>query len=106
MGSRTVAFQKGQPKKGGRKKGTPNARTVQAKEALSQAFADLGGVPALVTWAKDNPTDFYRIWSKILPTEIKNADGETLRIQLVEEIVSDLEDPQPVANKDEKGSGS
>jgi len=95
-----MPFEKGHKKIGGRKKGSVNVRTVQAKEALSQAFADLGGVPALVEWAQKNPTDFYRIWSKILPTEIKNADGGVFRVGIVEEIIDALPDSNGEAAPD------
>ena len=72
--------------RGGRKKGTPNKSTAAVKAALVDAFDQLGGVGSLVKWGKKNPTEFYKLWSKLLPTEIKNADGEKLRIEVVEEI--------------------
>lgn len=58
-------------KTGGRQKGTPNKTTVAVKEALLEAFDNLGGVSALVTWGMDNPTAFYQIWSKLAPIEAK-----------------------------------
>jgi hypothetical protein len=61
---------KGLPKTGGRKPGTPNKTTVAVKEAFRQAFEDLGGTQALVTWAMENPTQFYQLYSKLIPTEI------------------------------------
>jgi hypothetical protein len=61
---------KGTPKTGGRKAGTPNKTTVAVKEAFKQAFDDLGGTSALVTWAMENPTQFYQLYSKLIPTEI------------------------------------
>lgn len=78
---------KARAKTGGRKKGTPNKLTAAVKAALDEAFAELGGVPGLVKWGKKNQTEFYRLWIKLLPTEIKNADGETFKVQIVEEIV-------------------
>ena len=74
-------------KTGGRQKGTPNKTTAAVKEAMVQAFDQLGGVPALVEWAKSNPTDFYKLWAKLLPTEIKNADGEAFKVQTVTEVI-------------------
>jgi hypothetical protein len=58
------------PKTGGRKPGTPNKTTVAVKEAFRKAFDDLGGTAALVTWAQENPTQFYQLYSKLIPTEI------------------------------------
>ena len=56
---------------GGRKKGTPNKATASVKQALNEAFEELGGVEALVEFGKENPRDFYNMWVKIMPTEIK-----------------------------------
>jgi hypothetical protein len=61
---------KGSPKTGGRQKGTPNKTTTAVKEAFRQAFDDLGGIEALVKWASANPTQFYQLFSKLIPTEI------------------------------------
>jgi hypothetical protein len=58
-------------KTGGRQKGVPNKSTSEVKAALTEAFDNLGGVQALVTWGTDNLTDFYKLWSKMLPTEVK-----------------------------------
>jgi hypothetical protein len=58
-------------KTGGRKKGVPNKNTTAVKEALQAAFEGIGGVPRLIAWAQEEPTEFYKLWSKILPQEIK-----------------------------------
>jgi len=58
----------------GRPKGVPNKRTVAANEAFDLAFKGIGGVPALTTWAKANPTEFYRIFSKRMSTDITSGD--------------------------------
>lgn len=79
---------KGHKKAGGRKPGSKNKTTSAVKAALVQAFDEMGGVETLVAWGKKNKTEFYKIWSKLLPTEIKNADGEALRMQIVEEYVT------------------
>lgn len=65
-----VGRPKGLPKTGGRKPGSQNKTTVAVKEAFRQAFDELGGVGALVEWAGKNPTSFYQLYSKLLPTEI------------------------------------
>ena len=64
---------------GGRKKGTLNKSTASAKAAMEEAFDNLGGVEALMQWGEDNQTDFYKLWSKLIPADIKadvNATGE------------------------------
>jgi len=65
-------------KSGGREKGTPNKVTASIKSAFFLAFQDLGGWPALSKWAQDDPknlTEFYKLASKLIPTEISGIDG-------------------------------
>jgi hypothetical protein len=61
---------KGLPKTGGRKPGSQNKTTIAVKEAFRQAFEILGGTQAMVVWAQENPTQFYQLYSKLIPTEI------------------------------------
>lgn len=68
-----MARPKGQPKLGGRKKGTPNKVSRSAKEAYVEVFERLGGADGLLEWAMRDPAnlrDFYN-WhsSKLIPTE-------------------------------------
>ena len=71
----------------GRKKGVPNRTTVLAKQAIANAFDELGGTEGLVKWAKsdgDNLKVFYAtIWPKIIPvqTELTGKDGEAIQIE-------------------------
>lgn len=59
------------PKTGGRQKGSLNKTTKAAKLILEEAFRDMGGKAAFVRWGRDNPTEFYKIWAKLLPADIK-----------------------------------
>ena len=79
---------KGQKKVAGRKKGTPNKVTRSVKAALLEAFDGLGGVPALVAWGKDNPAEFYTLWGKLVPQEIKNADDGPFQVRVTEVVVT------------------
>ncbi len=70
-----MAWPKGKPrgeKRGGRTKGVPNKSTSSVKEALTQAFEGLGGYEALKRWGQQEPTEFYKLWSKMLPQEVKS----------------------------------
>jgi hypothetical protein len=73
-----MARPKGQPKLGGRKKGTPNKLTGALKDmiltALDGAHKD-GGVEYLKEQAKDNPTAFLTLVGKVLPLQV-NGDME------------------------------
>lgn len=72
----------------GRKKGSKNKRTLAAtisvKEALVESFVQIGGVPALVEWGKLNLSDYYKIWSRMLPTEIKTPEGEAFVMKVLD----------------------
>lgn len=62
----------------GRPKGVPNKSTKSVKEALEAAFEGLGGVQRLQTWATEQPTEFYKLWAKMLPAEVKaEMSGDT-----------------------------
>ena len=73
-------------KTGGRKPGSVNKTTSAVKEALEQAFHGLGGVESLRDWGKENQTEFYKLWVKLLPQEVQaklsDADGAPLRFTL------------------------
>lgn len=56
-------------KTGGRKPGSQNKFTRSVKEAFGEAFELLGGAKALYAWAKENPTDFYKLASKLIPVD-------------------------------------
>ena len=74
-----MAFKKGEkrPEGAGRKKGSANKTTVKVREAMELAFEGIGGVPALVEWAQDNQTEFYKLFAKLLPVQVEaNVDGK------------------------------
>lgn len=78
-----MAFEKGKPKTGGKVKGTPNKLTKTVKETVLAAFNDLQQDPKtnIVAWGKDNPTEFYKIAAKLIPTEV-NANVEVHKKEL------------------------
>jgi hypothetical protein len=57
-------------RRGGREAGTPNKITTSIKEAVLETFLNLGGVSHMTSWAKETPTDFYRIAAKLIPQQI------------------------------------
>lgn len=65
-------FQKGQPRpaNAGRKKGSLNKRTVSVKAAFEAAFQQIGGVDRLTSWAIKEPTEFFKLYAKLLPVQI------------------------------------
>lgn len=78
-----TAFKKGQGKipGSGRPKGTANKVTTSVKQALIEAFDQMGGIPSLVRWGRQNPTDFYKLWSRLLPIQITGEGGGPVVVQ-------------------------
>lgn len=51
---------------------------IAAKESLESAFTKMGGIEGLVRWGKKNPTEFYRIWARLLPRDVNLGVTESL----------------------------
>jgi hypothetical protein len=62
----------------GKPKGAQNKLTKSVKEAFEIAFSELQGDSEanLTNWAKENPTEFYKLAAKLIPTSV-NADLTT-----------------------------
>lgn len=71
-----------------KKKGTQNKITRAAKEAFQLAFDGIGGVPALVEWAKKNRKSFYTLYARLIPAEAPSSPLVSLNIPV----------GQPIAN--------
>lgn len=74
-----MAKRKGTPKTGGRTKGTKNKFTGAVKEAFRAVFDEIGHTKHLKAWALKNPTDFYKILSKLIPQEITGENGKPIQ---------------------------
>ena len=66
-------------KTGGRQVGTPNKITSAFKEAVRTVYEDIGGNEAFAAWAKENPTEFYRIAARLIPTEMA-SQGTSINV--------------------------
>jgi hypothetical protein len=44
--------------------------------AFQNAFELIGGIPRLAVWANENPTDFYKLYARLLPSQASEALGE------------------------------
>ena len=69
-------FKKGESK--GRPLGVTNRMTRAAKEAFEYAFDAMGGAEKLAAWGKRHPTDFYRLYARLIPTDVRLPNGGSL----------------------------
>ena len=77
-------------KTGGRKVGAPNKVTAIFKDAVRTVYEDIGGHTAFAAWAKENPTEFYRIAARLIPTEMA-TQGTSINV-IINRFPSQTED--------------
>ena len=51
----------------GRERGTANKVTRAFRDAMTVAFDEMGGTKGLVTWARSNRTEFYKLAVRLVP---------------------------------------
>jgi hypothetical protein len=49
-------------------KGVTGFGRAEITRAFNSAFEMIGGVPRLAVWADQNPTEFYKLYAKLLPS--------------------------------------
>ena len=78
----------GQPKTGGRQRGTPNKTTALLKDAILEAAQQAGGdtdglVAYLKQQAEENPGPFMALLGKVLPLQAaESVDDEPIAISI------------------------
>jgi hypothetical protein len=65
----------------GRPKGALNKTTIAAKQAHVLAFEGAGGVKAFTEWAIANRTEFYKLYSRLLPLEANLHHDGTVTLE-------------------------
>ncbi len=81
-----MGFEKGN-KYGGRKKGARNRLTNDVRQAFHKAYNEMGadevdektgepltGDQAFLRWARENQTEFYRLYGKMIPATAELGD--------------------------------
>jgi hypothetical protein len=53
-----------------RTRGAKGSIGATAKENIIAVFTRLGGTAAMAEWAKENQTDFYRLYAKLVPQQV------------------------------------
>jgi len=76
-------------KTGGRKKGVPNKLNSMAKDNIAAVFIRLGGTAAMAEWAAKNRTEFYRLYSKLIPVALGGPDGKDIPVGVNVRFVGD-----------------
>lgn len=64
----------------GRQAGSPNKITTAFKDAVRVAFDDIGGRRAFAAWARENPTEFYRIAARLIPAEVTVREDRAITV--------------------------
>lgn len=80
-------------KTGGREAGTPNKTTASMKAAIQSVYDKLqdaagGDHGHFLAWAQGEPTEFYKLASKLLPIQVggdaDNPIRHVMRVELVD----------------------
>jgi hypothetical protein len=58
------------------------ARSPAAKDSFQQAFERIGGVTALAAWAQDEPTEFFRLFTRLILAG-DTTDSEGVEVEIV-----------------------
>jgi hypothetical protein len=74
-------FEKGNP---GKPKGAVSKTTKLVKEVFAEVFTELQSDPTakLSAWGKQNPTEFYKLASKLIPIQIAGDPENPLSFTL------------------------
>jgi hypothetical protein len=51
----------------------PAKSTTSAKENFMAVFTRLGGTAAMARWAEENTGEFYKLYARLIPTEVDAA---------------------------------
>ena len=79
----------------GRRKGSENKITRTAREMFTLAAQGLGGLTALQSWAIDNPTEFWKLYARLIPQEHTGEDGKALIPPTIRHIYETVNPPKP-----------
>jgi len=73
---------RGNPKTGGRKKGTPNRINGMVKDEILAAFEQLGGAAWLVQTARTRPEVFCSLLGRVLPLQVTGPDDGPIDVKV------------------------
>jgi len=73
-------------KTGGRTVGTPNKVTGAVKENFMAVFVRLGGTAAMAEWAGENKTEFYKLYARLIPADVKLSGDPDSPLQVIQTV--------------------
>lgn len=68
-----------------RPKGSKNKAQACARENVVCVFNRIGGTAYMAKWALDNPSDFFKIYARLVPQELKasiDPDANTVKVEV------------------------
>lgn len=66
----------------GRPVGAKAKTPTSVKENIICVFTRMGGTAEMAKWARKNPTDFYKIYAKLLPMQVTGENGDPIRLSI------------------------
>ncbi len=106
-----MVFEKGNKLSTGRPKGTKNRITNDVRQVFHRVYEEMGahvvdsntgkpltGHQAMLEWARINPTEFYRLYGKMIPATAELP--QDLHEDFIDELVFEDELPKQVEAKD------
>jgi hypothetical protein len=64
-----------------------------ARDSFQAAFEKIGGAEALAAWALDKPTEFFRLFARLIPLTGEGAGSDPMEVEIVRFSDPDAEDP-------------
>jgi hypothetical protein len=55
----------------------------QVVDAFQEAFETVGGVRRLAIWANDNPTEFYKLYARLLPSQSSKDLEDSKEVHII-----------------------
>lgn len=71
----------------GRPKGVPNKVSGNAKENIQAVFLRLGGTSRMAEWAEGNLNEFYKIYARLIPADVKLSGDAENPITVIQRVI-------------------
>jgi len=73
-------------KRGGRAPGSQNKVTSTVKDNMLAVFNRVGGTPKMAEWAEANLTEFYKLYARLIPTDVKLSGDADNPVQVIQTV--------------------